>query len=202
LRSLSERKTPVMNASQAQVADTLMELKELRQRTRSRLDDYWFPLVVFGALSIASAPFSWLLDGAAMGLFWLVAAPAGSVAVSVHCRRRELSLGLGADARPYLLTASGIFVVAMAAVTLGGAFDREMLAAVGPPLAVSAGYLIFGHLVRSHVVTTLALGLAGMTILLELSDLSQAQAGSFGALVYGVCWLLLGVCTRLRQDRA
>jgi len=191
-----------MNASQAQVADTLMELRALRLRTRSRLDHYWFPLVVFGGLSIASAPLAWLPDGAAVGLFWLVAAPAGSVAVSIHCRRREVSLGLGARARPYLLTAGGIFFAAMAAVTLGGALDLDMLAAVGPPLAVSAGYLVFGHLVHNGFVMTLALALAAMTVLLELSDLSQAQAGGFGALAYGMCWLLLGASMRLRQESA
>lgn len=190
-----------MNVAQAQVADTLLELKELRQRTRSRLDDYWFPLVVFGALSILSAPCSWLLDGAAMGLFWLVAAPAGSVAVSVHCRRRELSLGLGAEATPYVLTAAGIFIAAMAAVALGGALDLDTIAALGPPLAVSLGYVVFARLVRSGFVATLALGLAGMTILLEMSDLSQVEAAGAGALAYGVCWLLLGISIRLQHAR-
>ena len=64
-----------MQAQEASEALQLIEL--LRSRTRSALRVVWFPLVVFGALFLLSAPLVWLARGPAVGAYWALAGAAG-----------------------------------------------------------------------------------------------------------------------------
>jgi hypothetical protein len=50
-------------------ADLLGEMKALRRRARAARHAYWFPLVLFGLLTLASAPFYILPDHPARGAF-------------------------------------------------------------------------------------------------------------------------------------
>ncbi len=58
-----------------EAATTLASIRSTRERTRGDLQRYWFAAVVFGVLTLLSTPFFSIWGGAAVGLFWLVAAP-------------------------------------------------------------------------------------------------------------------------------
>jgi hypothetical protein len=45
-----------MSVQPHEAMDALQEYESIRAQTRATLRDFWFPLVVFGALMLASAP--------------------------------------------------------------------------------------------------------------------------------------------------
>src|SRR6185295_5042421 len=91
-------------------ANVLRHIESVGRQTRDLLRAFWFPLVVFGAITLASALVQLAWPGAWVGLFWAVTGPLGGMAVGRFYRARELRLGLSRPALPYILTAVGIFV--------------------------------------------------------------------------------------------
>lgn len=171
---------PAVEAVHDPGTETLAELGRLRRRTRGTLRSVWFPLVLFGGLTILSAPL-YAIGGAALGVFWLVAAPAGIVATSMHFRRRELRLGLEGPAAPYVLTGVAMAVAAWLTGALGGGGD---VSTYGPPLAIAAGTLVFAALDRSVQLAAVAAALfavAGAVALAGVGSPGPVLAVSFGA---------------------
>jgi len=179
-----------LTASSAEPEGTLSELASVRSRTRRdlvELESMWFPLVLFGALQIASAPFALALDGAGVALFWVIAAPAGFYLNAHHYREESRRVGLAQrhdSLWPVLLV---VFIVA---VFLAGALGGAVPAA----LVVSAAYFGFGLLGRSRVVAATAVALGAGTIVLSL-----AGAPGLDVLLpalYGAVCLALGLALR------
>lgn len=169
----------------------LADADAVRAQTRAGLRNLWFPLAVYGPLLMLSAPFFSIWDGAAVAIFWLIAAPAGWLVVSRHYRDRALALGAGPPARPYITTGVALVAACFLLGGIGGATGAETLAAVGPPLAISVAYVIFAWLDRSIAPAFLAVLLAGLAIALAAGGASNP--GPILALAYGASFLVLGL---------
>ncbi len=166
----------------------------MRQRTRAAVHPAWFPLLLFGALGLLSAPFCAIGHGLGVGLFWLVAGPAGGVATSLYYRRRALSLGAGVNGGPYWAVAVGILVAAW----LTGASGSERVETAGPMLAVAVGYLAFAYLERSRPVAVVAGVLAVVAVVVGVTDV--AHGCLVLSLTFGLAFSATGLALR-RHDR-
>jgi hypothetical protein len=186
-----------MTQSQAEeIRQTLQDVALVRARTRSAVNALWFPSVVFGGLTIASAVVAVVWGGEALGWYWPFAAVVGTALTSWYCYLREQDLGLSRRPGPYLLTAT---LMLAAAMTLG-ALGTQTVRIIGPPLAVSAGCLVFAAMSRSRWLAALALGLAGVTLLLG-GLLRWPSAVWAIPLVYGSASVLAGIVARATVER-
>jgi hypothetical protein len=182
-----------------EAVQALREIEGLQTQTRARLRDFWFPLAVFGALMLASAPLVATLGGEWLGPYWLVAGPLGGMIVSRYYRRRSLRIGLEGPYAGYVAVGIGIFVGCMVTGTLGGAFGIEALAVAGPPLVISAGLLAFGWLDRSAGEALVAVFLAVLTLGLVASDMDLQRVNVVVTFAYGTAWLIAGLVYRRLQ---
>jgi hypothetical protein len=182
-----------------EAAHTLTSIRAARERTRTDLRAYWYPLVVFGVLTLLSTPFFELWDGAGAGLFWLVAAPAGIALVTRHYRRRELSVGLASAPRPYVITAVCLVAACFALGSGGGIAGEPAVANFGPPLAVAVAYIVYAWLERAALLALLACALAGLAIALALGDVERAN--QILAAADGASFVLVGLLARTRGPR-
>jgi len=171
-------------------AATLRQLEEARRRTRAAVHPAWFPMLVFGALGLASIPFGFIGDGAGSGLFWLVASPAGGYATSRYYRDRASSIGAGVRGRAYVALGVAIFVTAWVA----GAVTES---AAGPMLAVAVGYLGFARLERSRPVAAVSVVLGVSAVLVAVTD--PAHGDVVLALVFGLAFTGTGLLLRRRD---
>lgn len=177
--------------------DTLLnDVERLRRRTRADLRATWFPLVLFGVLSMASAAVAWRFGPSALGLFWAMAAPVGSVATGVYYSRREHRMGLEAPVAPYVIVAGVIIVGAFVTGGLGGALGATAVSVFGPPLWISAGYLLFARLARSRGLAAVAVALATLTVATGVAKMQPDQAAWILSLAYGAAFLVTGLVFR------
>jgi hypothetical protein len=170
----------------AQAARTLNEIEGVRTKARGLLDAAWFPLLVWGTIELASAPFTQIAGGDAVGFYWVVAGPLGFFVTFVYFRGRELDLGMVSRHKvAYIVTAVAIGVGSMA---LGIAGQGDMLSAVGPVFVVAAGLAAFAALDRSLIlaVSTVAMVLLGAGLLL----VSPADATFWAAVGEGAILML------------
>lgn len=189
---------------QAQQASEVLQLVDrLQRRTRATLPVVWFPLVVFGALFLLSAPVLWLAHGPPVGAYWALAGVAGGVTVGGYYQRRERALGLEGPWVPYVVTGVGIMVGCFGAVALGKALDSQMMVTIGPCLVISAAYVIFALLDRSPAVGGVAVALAAASLALGAAGWEPRSVGASLAVVYGGAFLATGLaCRRREQERA
>jgi len=171
-------------------AATLRQLDEVRKRTRAAVHPAWFPMLLFGALGLASIPFGFIGDGAGSGLFWLVASPAGGYATSRYYRNRAKSVGVGVRGRAYAALGVAIFVFAW---VLG----MVTQSAAGPMLAVAVGYLAFARLEHSWPVAAVSIVLGVAAVVVAVTD--PAHGDIVLALVFGLAFTATGLLLRLRD---
>ncbi len=134
---MSDRSGP---NSPAQAADLLQDVRKLRADARSARHAYWFPLVLFGLLTVAAMPFyllptiptGWrveifrhgapvlpLLGGGSFsaqpGLqyYWLAALVGGLLLTLLWYRQHAHRVGLRTPARPYVITFVVLLVVSV-----------------------------------------------------------------------------------------
>jgi hypothetical protein len=135
-----EKKEPAPGqepAAPPEAAELLQEMRLLRRRARVARHAYWFPLVLFGVLICASAPFyiqpsvhagygqvagvagpsmpllggfSDVLVSSYLGYYWLTALFAGLLLTLLWYRRNARRVGLATPARGYIIT--GIYTAA------------------------------------------------------------------------------------------
>lgn len=158
---------------QDEALETVQQVRRVNRRTTSVLQEFWFPLIVFGLLTMASSPFYYLLDGAGVGIFWLIAAPVGATLTARHYRNRQLETGLETGALPYLITAAAIVVGCFVTGVVGGIEDIEALEQLGPPIVIATGYLVFAFLERSVTVACVSIMLAGLAVAIRALDVSE-----------------------------
>ena len=177
-------------------ADTLRHVQRLRRRTRATLASVWFPLALFGALTLASAAVVWTAWGPAVGAYWAAAGPLGGAGTAAYYRGRERALGLEGPWVPHAVTAVGIIAGCFLAAGLGQALDSEATIAVAPALVVSAGYLAFAWLDRSPVLAAVATALAGAVAALSAASLEPRELATTVAVLYGATFLATGLACR------
>ena len=182
-------------------ADTLQQVERVRRRTRSDLSSFWFPLVLFGALTLVGAAVVGLAGTRALGAYWALAGPAGSVVTGYYYWRRERRLGVEGPALPYVVTAVAMVVGALLAGGLGSASGSELAAASGPNLVVAAGLLMFSWLERSAALAALAGGLAALTLALAASGVAPRQVVLVLALAFGTAAIGTGLFYRLQDEQ-
>jgi hypothetical protein len=179
-----------------QANDTLMEIGRLRGRTRSDLQALWFPLIVFGVLSIGGAAVILVSWGWGIALYWAVAGPAGGIATGRFYHQRGRDLGVEAPPAPYVGVAIAIMVGCFLTGMLGGMLGSALTAAVGPSLAISVGYVAFAYLERRASVAVIAIALGALAGGLVASDLTPSRIAAILALTYGVTFLATGLLFR------
>ncbi|HEX2240810.1 MAG TPA: hypothetical protein VHJ82_06695 [Actinomycetota bacterium] len=168
-----------------------------RQRSRGKPWDLWFPLVLFGSLMLITPLIERAMGGLAVGVFWGVAGPIGTLACAWRFRRRELVIGLEIPPAPYLLVSLAIVIGALALGWIGGASGGE-LQWMGPLLAVSGGYVVFAWIDRLHGLGAVALALAVLVVILATSSLNDDTAAAIATLAYGGAFLSTGLFLKLK----
>lgn len=178
------------------IARTLEEIDTLRGNTRRNLQSFWFPLVLFGTITLLSSPLFEVGDGTAVGLLWAVAGPAGGIATGIYYARRESEVGISRPAAPYVAVAVGI----MAGAFLLPQLTSGDLQQVSSNFAVAAGYLCFALLERDVRVAGIAAVIAAVP--LAMLAVAPDSAGLVTALVTGSVLLASGVAFRRTQAAA
>lgn len=182
---------PNTSASSPQDAvDVLQQVESLRRQASTVLRAFWFPLVVFGTLTLASAPVQWAWRGPAIAAYWAVAGPLGGLAIGLYYRARELRVGLSRSATPYVLTAVGI----LAGAFLLPGFTSGDLQEVVSTFAVAAGYLVLAWFDRSRILALLGVMMGAVPALVLMSGVDRP--GAVNAAVVGTITLLTGVASR------
>ncbi|MGO9872847.1 MAG: hypothetical protein ACLPVY_03525 [Acidimicrobiia bacterium] len=181
-----------------EAAGRLAEVRVLRRQTLRRLQTYWFALLVFGTLLAASAPFFGLFDGAGTALYWLVAAPVGTVLVVRRSRDQGVVQGVSRSRRGYFLLGAGLVVACFGLGFGGGVAGSVAISEVGPPVAIAIGYLVLAWIERSARLATLAAALGACCLVVLGRDVSSP--GAVLAVVYGASFIAVGLVARPRVD--
>jgi len=179
-------------------AETLERVQSVRRSARSDLRAFWFPLVVFGSVTIVSAGVVAVAGGEALGLYWPLAGTGGGVLTGCYYGRREHRLGLEGSATPYVATAVAIMVGAMLAGVVGSQWGSGVAGAVGPSIVVAAGYFVFARLEHSTTLAALAAVMLALAVGVTFSGMDTEPATVVLALSTGAASLLTGVRHRPR----
>jgi hypothetical protein len=131
----------------------LRDAERLRRRARADRHASSVPLLIFGALTVISAPLALPAMWPWGDEFWLLAGPAGLLAISWWCRRQQARSGVGAG--------RGSWTVAGISVLL--AFVVVPLVSIAPLPVVAAGLLVVAALQRNRYLAAWAvvLGVLG-----------------------------------------
>ena len=126
---------------------TVEYLDSVTAATRSRLSLFWFPMAVFGLISIGAAVCAVVLGNGALGLFWFATGFPASLLTFRWYQNAEEAQGLVTSAAGHLL------VVAVLSL---GTFGLPLVVSGDPAWALAlwtgAGYLAFAWLERSQAV--------------------------------------------------
>lgn len=179
----------------------LAHLRQVQRRASSRLPGMWFPLLLFGALSLLSIPVVVWLGLGWYNLFWGVAGPTGGLLTALFYALAGRRIGLEVPAVPYLVALVVIVAGAAVAGAVGGIIDEPRLSVAGPPLAVAAGLLLIARQTRSVALVWLA-GIVGAV---DIGLLAASSAPTLIAVTvgfaYGVPALVVGLGVVWRKRR-
>jgi hypothetical protein len=167
----------------------------MARRTQSLLRSFWFPLVVFGTLTLLSAPVAAIGEGAVVAVYWAVAGVGGGALVGWYYHAREERLGVSRSGVPYIATA----VVLLVAAFLLPAVTSGRLQEVVSAFAVGGAYLVFAWLDRSVVLAALAVTVAVVPAVALASSLEHP--GPVAAAVTGLAVLLTGLAARRAEQQ-
>jgi positive regulator of sigma E activity len=162
-------------------------VEELRRRTRAAAHPVWFPVTVFGLLGLGACLAGVAGDGVGIGLFWLVAGPAGGWATARYYCKRARSLGVGVRGGAHVALGTALFVTAWVA----GAATRS---AAAPMLAIAVAHLGFARLERSWPVAALSAFLGAVVVVIVLSR--PAHGDVLLTAAFGVSFTLTGLVLR------
>lgn len=174
-------------------ATMLNEVERVRGTTRQSLNPGWLPYLVFGALTLLSAPFTQIGSGGSEGIYWLVAGPLGLAIAWRYYRAHELRVGL-IDRQEYLL--AGIVAAMVVGAILVGWFASDRISEVGWMFPIGAGLLAVGVLESSRPDAGVGIGMlvvAGLLVALE-----PAQPDTWAAVLGGAILLAGAVASRAR----
>lgn len=187
---MTEHPASTPSASPDGASRLLDEVTVVRSRTRTHLQSFWFPVTLFGAITLLSAPFTLIGDGVGVAWFWSIAGPLGGALVGFYYHNRERRLGLGSPALPYVLTA----VAMMAGAFVLPAFVTGPAQAVVSSYSIAIGYVVFGLLDRSKMLAAVGLVIAAVPTVVIVGDI--ANPGMVAALLTGAIMLASGMIRR------
>ncbi|HET7012606.1 MAG TPA: hypothetical protein VFI65_01765 [Streptosporangiaceae bacterium] len=187
----------------ADPAGLLSELGQLRRNARSARHAYWFPLVLFGLLTVAAIPFYVtpgfsggsgpdlpILGGyggfivqSYLGYYWLAALLLGLALTMWWYRRHARRIGLRTPARAYLITVGAVTVLALVLPFLArlGPFRFINLAVPAdliirgtfPFLIIAIGLCVLAWAERSLALGVIGLVYTGTALLASLYDIEN-----------------------------
>lgn len=182
------------HASTEDARAALEQVDRLRSDARANLRAFWFPLVLFGALTVLSALPAANGDGTGVAIFWAFAGPLGGVAVGIHAYRHEQQVGLSRPPAPFIVTAVALLIAAFALPAVTSGRVQEVVSA----FAVAGAYLVFARLDRSRLLVGVSVVLAVVPALALASGIEHPGAPT--AAVTGVIILATGLVARSRQQ--
>jgi hypothetical protein len=173
---------------------TLGTISGIQRSTREAVRASWVPYLVFGALAVLSAPVTQIDDGAANGIYWLVAGPIGLAITWRYYRRHEISIG-ALDRNEYLNAA--ICAAMVVGATAVGWLTSDSFSQAGWVLPIGAGLLAFGALERG--VIEMAAGGAMLVFAGALIAIDPGEAVLIAALGTGAILLVAGFASLPRR---
>ncbi|MHB1432510.1 MAG: hypothetical protein ACYCVZ_10395 [Streptosporangiaceae bacterium] len=185
-----------------QAGEILADLTVLRRQARATRHAYWFPLVVFGVLVAASAPFfvqqapPWGIAVAVppaplaafggifrppwLSYYWLAAIVAGLALTGLWYRRRGARVGLRTPSRGFLLTGLAITAVLLALSLAAGNGPLTGLApglltmrGTLPLLIIAAALWVLARAERSAGLAVVAALFTGSALLADLYNVEN-----------------------------
>lgn len=181
--------------SRRQADETLAELAGIRRRTRRAVGTLWFPLVLFGSLTLLEIPFELAVGPPVIAFFWLVAGPVGSVLVGRHLRRQGRLRGMTGRPRAGALVGAGICVGCFLLGLVGGWQGGERGALAGAVLWVTVGYLVLARLTERPALGAAMVAVAAVVLALG----SMSVPVWVMALAFGTGQLAAGAAFRRRE---
>lgn len=172
---------------------TVKDMELLKEATRMDLRAAWFPLVLFGFLTLISAAVLAISGGAALGPYWAVAGIGGGIATGAFYRRRELRIGVTDAAWAYVITAAVLFVAAFTLGMIGGISGNETVAFAGPPIAIALAYLVFAYLENQISLALVSLALLGVGVFFAWKGVDGEGEGVFLTVIFGTVMLTTGL---------
>lgn len=185
-----------------EAAESLVAVDRIRRQAREAQRTMWFPLVLFGALSLISAGVVVLFGGPALGVYWPIAGLLGGVMTARYYHVRDIKIGLEGRIAPYIAISGFIYIGALLTGGLGGALGNDMLAAVGPAVVLAAGYGMFAWLERTTMLAAIAGSLGLLAVGLWLSDVNPERATVILAVSSGCVLLSSGLAFRVNERTA
>jgi hypothetical protein len=182
-----------MSTHRAQANELIVEVDRVRRQTRARASVMWFPLLLFGALTLVSAVVVARYGGPALGPYWIVAGPTGGIATGIVAWRRGSRVGAVVPSGPYLAVAGFVLTGASLLGWAGDAMGAQVVSAVGPSLVVAIGYLLFARLERSRALTLVAVGLAVLTVATLATGLEPERLVATLAVLHGAVFVATGL---------
>ncbi len=180
-----------------QAEELLAAAEGARRQARSSLASHWFPMILFGALSLASVFVLEFWSWVAMAALWVVGAPLGSIATSLWYARRYQQVGVRSKAWPYVGVAMALIV---GCIAFGWAGEGGPLSYAGPLFLIGLAYLFFARLYRSWAVAVLAAAMVVAAVVVYTVRPAHAYALTIGP--FGAGSVLLGLWNFLQAERA
>jgi len=165
------------------------------EHTRARGAVFWFPMIVFGTISLAAALVALVAGYEWIGLHWMIFGPIGGFVTTRFYTRHERLQGLIRSALPYfalvVFLAAGNFLLALTA-------DGDPGAAT--TIWTGICYLGFAALERSSTIALSAGALVACGFMLLAADVADPSAT--GAAFTGLALLIGGFTLRRRYHHA
>jgi hypothetical protein len=169
---------------------TLGEVERLRERTRYAVEWGWIPFLIFGAVVLLSVPFA-LIDGSALGVYWLFAGPVGVLATLYAIRSLEVRTGV--FERNEYLYALVITAMVAGAIVVGWTADG-IGSEVGHTFPIGAGLLVIAAIDRSALVAWTGAAVIVLGVVLLAAEPANAKA--WVALGEGAILIAAGLTVR------
>lgn len=184
-----------------EVSAALASVDRVRERTRSDLRSSWFPLVLFGSLTVLSGILSLAYGPVVFAPFWAVAGPLGGILTGAYYVRRQQRKGVLEPSARYVVLAVALMAGCFATGWGGAALGIWQMSVVGPYLVVSAAYVLFAIFEHSPLLAWISGSLAVLTVLVGLFANSSATAGPTLAFACGLVFLGTGI-VQLQAERS
>jgi len=173
-------------------AALLDEITRLREHARTARHAYWFPLVLFGVLTLTALPLAFVEQDAVtnyreygfdlfnlIGWYWLLVLPGGYVATLLWYRRHALRVGVATATRGFLVAGIvGAIITILAFVeyrfgwfwpTTAPVVTHRFLLTI---LGIAGGLLVLARLERSASLAIIAVLAAAAAWIPDLVALS------------------------------
>jgi hypothetical protein len=173
---------------------TLAEIDRATARTRAALRSIWYPLVVYGALTLATGALDGFASATVAAVFLLVGLVAAVIAVNRYYAGRGVDAGGGrAYLRLLVAYVVGSIVAGGIAANLGG----EGAALVAQAIVFLAFYLALARL--AHSVLLAAIGVGFLVLCGTLALAGPAHEVAIAQFVLGAALVVSGLYARERD---